>query len=57
MSRISLLLYDAIANVVFFGIRMRLEKCNFAELLGDECLDFRTAGHQARRRCSDAARD
>jgi hypothetical protein len=36
---------------------MRLEKCNFAELLGDEHRDFRAAGHQTRRRCCDAARD
>jgi hypothetical protein len=57
MSRIAPLLYDAIAHVVFFGIRMRLEKCNFAELLGDEHRDFRAAGHQTRRRCCDAARD
>ena len=57
MSRIAHLLYDAIAHVVFFGIRMRLEKCNFAKLLGDAHGDFRTASPQTRRRCCDAARD
>jgi hypothetical protein len=57
MSRIAHLLYDAIAHVVFFGLRMRLEKCNFAKLFGDERSDFRTASRQTRRRCCDAARD
>ena len=49
MPRIAPFLYDAIANAVFFGIRMRLEKSNFAELLGDEQRGFRAAGHQASR--------
>jgi hypothetical protein len=48
MSRIAPLLYDAIANVVFFGIRMRLERCNFTELSGDADRNFRTAVRRAR---------
>jgi hypothetical protein len=57
MSTIAPFLYDAIANIVLFGIRMRLVKCNFVELSGDEYRDFCTASHQTRRRYSGAARD
>jgi hypothetical protein len=48
MSRTAPLLYNAIAYIVFFGIRMRLEKCNFVKLSGDEDRNFRTAVRRAR---------
>jgi hypothetical protein len=41
MSRIASLFYDALAYLVFFEIRMRLDKRDVVELLYDEYRDVR----------------